>query len=109
MAYIKDGRRFRITYVEGHFVYASEESRQPKRHRLPFSILEEECLIDVEDVPTLGVILALVREARDDPQYHPYSGFDGPEMIWWVEKPSAHRQTSYGSEGQVLLAALRRS
>jgi hypothetical protein len=68
--------------------------------------LYPDALPDLDDPATKGCLLALVREARQDPGYRPYCGYDGHAWIWWAECPSSQRQTSYDSEAAALVAAL---
>ena len=64
-------------------------------------------LPDLSDPATLGCLLALVRAARGDPSYRPWSvEHDSGVVEWVIEAPSATRQTLYSTEAAALVAAL---
>jgi hypothetical protein len=67
---------------------------------------ENGALPDLEDAATLGCLLALVREAKQCPEWQPYVAYYGGEAFWWLEQPSRFRQTSHESYASVLVAAL---
>lgn len=61
---------------------------------------------DLLDPATVGCLLHLVRQARNEPAWLPTSLFDGGELLWVIEKPSAHAQTRYETMESTLIAAL---
>ena len=63
-------------------------------------------LPDLEDAATLGCLLALVREARQEPWYYPTAQVYGGQVLWLVERPVSERQTLHESEASALVAAL---
>jgi hypothetical protein len=63
-------------------------------------------LPDLTDAATLGCLLALVREARQEPWYYPTAQVYGGEVLWLVERPVRTRQTPHESEASALVAAL---
>jgi hypothetical protein len=63
-------------------------------------------LPDLEDAATIGCLLALVREARQEPWYYPTAQVYGGQVLWLVERPVSERQTLHESEASALVAAL---
>jgi hypothetical protein len=63
-------------------------------------------LPDLEDAATLGCLLQLVREARQEPWYYPTAQVYGGQVLWLVERPVRERQTLHESEASALVAAL---
>ena len=61
---------------------------------------------DLTDPATLGCLLALVREARSEPWYHPAALGDASDLLWVSAQPSHMRQTRYTTEAEALVAAL---
>jgi hypothetical protein len=70
------------------------------------SMSSTNALPDLTDAATLGCLLALAREARQEPWYYPTAQVYGGEVRWLVERPVRERQTTYESEASALVAAL---
>jgi hypothetical protein len=69
-------------------------------------ILSRDSIPDLTDAATLGCLLALVREARQEPWYYPTAQVYGGQVLWLVERPVSERQTLHESEAGALVAAL---
>jgi hypothetical protein len=63
-------------------------------------------LPDLSDAATLGCLLQLVRQARQEPWYYPTAQVYGGQVLWLVERPVRERQTLHESEASALVAAL---
>jgi hypothetical protein len=63
-------------------------------------------LPELTDAATLGCLLQLVREARQEPWYYPTAQVYGGQVLWLVERPVSERQTLHESEASALIAAL---
>lgn len=73
---------------------------------LALSLHDEKALPDLTDPATVGCLLALVREAHNDPTYLPTCLQEPPDEAWVVNRPQRQRQTRYESEAEALVAAL---
>lgn len=67
--------------------------------------LNADALPGLTDPATLGCLLALVREARQESTWLP-TCLDAEDEAWVVEPPSRNRQTRHESYAAVLVAAL---
>jgi len=70
------------------------------------SMSSTNALPDLSDTATLGCLLHLVREARQEPWYYPTAQVYGGQVLWLVERPVSERQTLHESEASALVAAL---
>jgi hypothetical protein len=71
-----------------------------------FRVERDGLLPDLTDAATLGCLLQLVREARQEPWYYPTAQVYGGQVLWLVERPASERQMLHESEAEALVAAL---